>query len=121
MYMAVAEKDRLNALARPDKSMKTFERFLPYALALGIANQWAEYFSDVIATTESSPGSGAYHPLWYSGTSWNSLNSSQFVSNLGSSLGSAISSSSSPPGSSSGGGSSGSSGGGGGGGGGGGW
>jgi len=121
MYMAVTEKDRLNTLARPDKSLKTFERFLPYALALGIANQWADYFSDVIQTADSSSGDNTWHPAWYSGTSWDSAGSLQFISNMGNSLGSAVSSSSSPPGSSSGGGSGGSSGGGGGGGGGGGW
>ena len=67
MYMAVAEKDRLNTLARPDKSPKTFERFLPYALALGIANQWADYFSDVIQTADSSSDGSTWHPAWYSG------------------------------------------------------
>jgi hypothetical protein len=65
--------------------------------------------------------SGAYHPVWYSGSLWDGSSLGSFGESIGNSLGSAVSSSSSAPGSSSGGGGGGSSGGGGGGGGGGGW
>ncbi len=117
LYLTVAERDRLEMVQAPVKDVATFERFLPYALALGVENSWAEYFAGVLNVRGDSAGS--YSPHWYSGPSWNRLGASGFASSFESSLAGAISSSSTAPGSGSGGG--GSSGGGGGGGGGGGW
>ncbi len=119
MYLSVAEKDRLNILNPPEKTPELFEKYLPYALALGVEQEWAEQFSGILAAAKV--GETEYTPMWYSGHGWSHLGSSGFASSLGSSLSSAISSSSTAPGSSSGGGGGGSSGGGGGGGGGGGW
>ena len=98
-----------------------FETYLPYALALGVENQWADQFTEVFNTSEENIN---YHPSWYSGKNWNTNNLSGFTNTIGNSLSSAISSSATAPGSSSGSssfGGGGSSGGGGGGGGGGGW
>ena len=120
LYLTVAEKDRLNSQNPPQKTPQLFEMFLPYALALNVEQQWAEQFTEVLAQA-GADRSGGYAPPWYSGTAWNSLGPTGFVSSLGSSMSSAISSSSAAPGSRSGGGGGGSSGGGGGGGGGGGW
>ncbi|MEM6586682.1 MAG: DUF2207 domain-containing protein, partial [Pseudomonadota bacterium] len=36
LYLSVAEKDRLNMIDAPDFSLELFERFLPYAIALGV-------------------------------------------------------------------------------------
>jgi len=122
MYLSTAEKDRLNLLNPPDRTPELFEKYLPYALALDVEQEWSEQFSDVL-TRAYAPGTGNT-PRWYSGPSWHTMGVSGFTSNLGSSLTSAVSSASSSstsPGSSSGGGGGGSSGGGGGGGGGGGW
>ncbi|HSV97972.1 MAG TPA: DUF2207 domain-containing protein [Spirochaetota bacterium] len=118
LFLNVAERDRLNAATPPEKTPETFERFLPYAIALGVENRWAEYFSGVLA---ASAAAGAYSPSWYGGASLARIGAGEFASSLGNSFSSAISSSSTAPGSSSGGGGGGSSGGGGGGGGGGGW
>jgi uncharacterized membrane protein YgcG len=119
MYLSAAEAPRLKILHPPDRTPKLFEAFLPYALALGVEQQWAEQFSDVLARAgESRQG---YTPTWYSGTNWSGFQANSFASSIGGSLSSAISSASTAPGSSSGGGGGGSSGGGGGGGGGGGW
>ena len=119
MYLSVAEKDRLNILNPPEKTPELFEKYLPYALALDVEQEWAEQFSDVLwqAARTGIP----YRPGWYSGSTWDNLGAAGFTSSLSNSFSSAISSSSSAPGSSSGGGGGGSSGGGGGGGGGGGW
>ena len=118
MFLSAVEKDRLNMLNPPHLTPQLFEKYLPYALALDVEQQWSEQFSDALAQAgERAP---AYSPTWYSGTSWSSLGAGGFASSFGSSFSSAISSSSTAPGSSSGGGG-GSSGGGGGGGGGGGW
>ncbi|UCF30976.1 MAG: DUF2207 domain-containing protein [bacterium] len=119
MYLSTAEKHRLNTLTPPEKTPELFEKYLPYALALEVDQEWAEQFSGVLA--RATAADGEYRPSWYRGTGWNSYRPGESVSSLGSSLASAISSSSHAPGSSSGFGGGGSSGGGGGGGGGGGW
>ncbi len=115
MYLGVAEKDRLNALTPPKKTPEVFEKFLPYALALDVEQEWSEQFAEVLA--QSSREGTSYSPIWYTGA----FAAGSFASMIGSSLSGAIASSSTAPGSSSGGGGGGSSGGGGGGGGGGGW
>ncbi|MGA1842248.1 MAG: DUF2207 domain-containing protein [bacterium] len=119
LYLSVAEKERLDMMNPPDKTPALFEKYLPYALALDVENQWSEQFSDVLA--KAGEGKDGYSPAWYSGGSWERMGYSGLASNLGSSFSDAVSSSSTAPGSSSGSGGGGSSGGGGGGGGGGGW
>lgn len=123
MYLSTAEKDRLNLLNPPDRTPELFEKYLPYAFALDVEQEWSEQFSDVLSRAYAV--STGTTPRWYSGPSLYTLGISGFTSTLSSSLSSAISSaassSSSSPGSSSGRGGGGSSGGGGGGGGGGGW
>ncbi|MDJ0908725.1 MAG: DUF2207 domain-containing protein [Woeseiaceae bacterium] len=118
-YLDVAEKDELNLRNPPDKTPELFERYLPFALALGVDQEWAEKFASVLASVRGPDGSG-YSPVWYSGR-WSNSSLSSTTKGLSSGLNSAIASSVTPPGSSSGGGGGGFSGGGGGGGGGGGW
>lgn len=118
-YLEVAEKDELELRNPPEKTPELFEAYLPYALALGVDQQWAEKFAAVLSAAGESNNT-AYHPAWYNGT-WSVANLGSSTSQLSSSLNTAISSSVTPPGSSSGSGGGGSSGGGGGGGGGGGW
>ncbi len=115
-FLSVTEKDRMNFHNPPDKTPELFEKFLPYALALGVENKWADQFAEVFLKM----GPEGYQPLWYSGHSFSSTNLAGFVSEMSSGMSKSISSSSVAPGSSSGFGG-GSSGGGGGGGGGGGW
>ena len=118
LYLSVAEKERLDLLTPPEKTPELFEKYLPYALALDVENEWSEQFADVLARAGEGRG---YTPAWYHGGSYSDVGSSRFVSNLGGAFAGAIASSSSPPGSASGSGGGGFSGGGGGGGGGGGW
>lgn len=127
LFLTVAEKDRMNLLNPPERTPELFEKYLPYALALEVEQEWAENFSSVLGSigaprSDNSDDSTSYNPSWYSGSGFRgSLGS--MTSSLGGSLSSAISSAATAPGSSSGssGGGGGSSGGGGGGGGGGGW
>jgi len=124
MFLTAVDADRLQTVARPDKTPQLFERFLPYAFALGVEHAWAQQFSQVLAQAAAAGGVGGstgYSPSWYSGAALGSFSASAFTSSFSSSFSSAISSSSAAPGSSSGSGGGGSSGGGGGGGGGGGW
>jgi uncharacterized membrane protein len=115
-YLSFAEKERLNYITPAEETPETFEKYLPYALALDVEQEWAKKFSSILDKAAVERG---YSPSWYSGTNLTALGTSAFVSSFGASFSSAVSSSSTAPGSSSG--SSGSSGGGGGGGGGGGW
>ena len=118
-YVDIAEKHELDYRNPAGRTPELFEKYLPYALALDIEQQWAKQFHDVLST--ANQGSGGYQPAWYSGSHWQPTQAGNFSSALAGSLTSAIASSSTAPGSSSGSGGGGFSGGGGGGGGGGGW
>lgn len=119
MFLGAVDGDRLNRAAPPQQAPEVFEKFLPYALALDVEQNWAEKFSGLLAAAGTASAGPVYAPSFYSGSSWNGFTGTGFASAFSSSLTSAISSSSAAPGSSGGGG--GGSGGGGGGGGGGGW
>jgi uncharacterized membrane protein len=119
IYLSVAEKERLEMLHPPAKTPELFEKYLPYALALDVENEWSEQFAEVLARAQEE--GRPYTPVWYHGRSWDSFSPSRFSNSLGSSFAGAIASAATPPGSSSGSGGGGFSGGGGGGGGGSGW
>ncbi|MFZ2414038.1 MAG: DUF2207 domain-containing protein, partial [Candidatus Cryosericum sp.] len=71
MYLSTAEKDRINMLTPLDHTPETFERYLPYALALDVEQQWSENFADVLELTDAS-GQPTYQPVWFSGETWRS-------------------------------------------------
>ena len=125
MFLTAVDGDRLSTVVAANKTPELFERFLPYAVALGVEQAWAEQFSQVLATAGAPEGQLAYRPSWYTGA-FIASSPAAFASSFSSGFSSAVSASASAPGSSaggfsSGGGGGGSSGGGGGGGGGGGW
>lgn len=114
-YLGVAEKQELDARYKPETRPELFATYLPYALALGVGNAWAERFASALTPAQMQ----AAQPGWYAGGNagtFNSASFASFASDMSSGLGGAIASSSVSPGSGGGG-----SGGGGGGGGGGGW
>ena len=117
-YLSITERERLDRMTPPEDTPEIFEKYLPYAIALGVENHWADRFAPVLA---SAAAQGQQGFAWYAGSNSPWSNPEGFVSSVGSSLASTVSSASSAPGSSSGSGGGGSSGGGGGGGGGGGW
>ena len=119
-YLSITERERLDRMTMPQDTPDVFEKYLPYAIALGVENKWANRFASVLAAAQAR-GDQPRGFYWYSGTGspWN--NPSLFVNTVGATLASTISSASTAPGSSSGSGGGGFSGGGGGGGGGGGW
>jgi uncharacterized membrane protein YgcG len=119
-YLSITERDRLDRMQAPEDTLQLFERYLPYAIALGVENRWADRYTGLLAAAAAAPGASQGF-AWYSGSSspWNDTGG--FVNSVGSSLASTVSSASTAPGSSGGSGGGGSSGGGGGGGGGGGW
>jgi uncharacterized membrane protein YgcG len=115
-YLGVAEKQELDARYRPESRPDLFATYLPYALALGVGNAWAERFAEALTPAQMQ----AAQPAWYAGSTGGFTGTSfaSFTSDLSSGFAGAIASSSVAPGSGAGGGFSG---GGGGGGGGGGW
>jgi hypothetical protein len=124
LFLKTVDGDRLTRMASPARTPELFERFLPYALALGVEHAWAQQFAQVLAAAAATSSSGtaaSYSPSWYSGAGFSSFSPAAFTSSFSDSFSSAVSSSSAPASSSSGSGGGGSSGGGGGGGGGGGW
>ncbi|HEX6409405.1 MAG TPA: DUF2207 domain-containing protein [Sphingomicrobium sp.] len=119
-YLSITEGERLDRMTAPEDTPELFERYLPYAIALGVENRWAERFAGVLAAAATAEGARQGF-AWYSGSNSPWDNPGRFADTVGSSLSSTVSSASTAPGSSSGSGGGGSSGGGGGGGGGGGW
>jgi uncharacterized membrane protein YgcG len=119
MFLSTADENRFNMMSPPKKSLELYEKYLPFAIALGCENEWGQKFEEIINTAAvgGSVGASTFSQSF-------SRDSHHFSSSFASSFSGAISSATTPPSSSSGGGSSfsgGSSGGGGGGGGGGGW
>ncbi len=121
LYLKMAEEAQLNMVevggdAPPPMTVERYERFLPYAIALGVEKPWTEHFERLMPKEAAE-----YRPSWAhgnfgAGRSLAGLNSA-LVSNLSSGVSSSMPKSSGSSGSGGGG----SSGGGGGGGGGGGW
>jgi len=118
-YFLAVERDPMQRLSEPEVTPELFEKYLPYAVALGVEKAWSARFADALA--QAGQPQTNYSPNWYTGSDFSSLGAAGFATALGSALSSAVASASTAPGSSSGSGGGGSSGGGGGGGGGGGW
>ena len=82
-FLQLTEKDKLNALNAPEMQPELFEKFLPYAMVLGVEEKWAKKFE------------GIYHtiPNWYedaSATGFNSLLLAQSLREFNSSCGQAL-------------------------------
>lgn len=76
-FLSVTETDRLKFHNAPEKNPEMFEKFLPYAMVLGVENEWAKQFE------------GIYNqqPDWYedsSGRMFNALILSSIVSDFNS-------------------------------------
>jgi uncharacterized membrane protein len=117
-YLSITERQRLDRMTPPEDTPEIFEKYLPYAIALGVENRWADRFAPVLAAAAAQGQQGF---AWYSGSNSPWSDPDGFTRSVGSSLASTVSAASTAPGSSSGSGGGGFSGGGGGGGGGGGW
>ena len=58
-YIRLAEVSRIEFHNAPEKSPETFERMLPYAIALNLTKIWSDQFADLLKTP----------PEWYGGGS----------------------------------------------------
>ncbi|OGI27495.1 MAG: hypothetical protein A2359_04510 [Candidatus Moranbacteria bacterium RIFOXYB1_FULL_43_19] len=84
-YLSVTETDRLKFHNAPEKTPESFEKFLPYAMVLGVEKEWAKQFE------------GIYNrqPDWYedsSGRAFNAIILSSLVSDFSSTATSAMAS-----------------------------
>ena len=124
LYLGVAEKGRIDMSTSPVHTPETYERYLPYAMALDVEKEWSDKFADVLSGAGAA-GEPSFQPAWFVSSSGRFTNLASLGTSLSGSLASAVSAASVAPGHSSGfgggGGGGGGSGGGGGGGGGGGW
>ncbi len=68
-FLARVEGDQIR---RMDKSPELFEKYLPYAMALGVEKAWARAFEEICRQP----------PEWYRGHHYDTFRPSGFVSNL---------------------------------------
>lgn len=73
-FVKLAEKDRIEKLITDDPTI--FGRLLPYAIVLGVGDEWADKFAGLL----NEP------PDWYSSTSGNAFSTHYFVNSLGSGM-----------------------------------
>ena len=74
MYLEVAEKDRIKFHNAPEKNPQQFEKLLPYAMLLGVEEEWAEQFKDIYKE----------QPEWYEGDNTQAFNSVVLANSLNS-------------------------------------
>ncbi len=101
MFLDTAEKERWEVLNPPKMTPQLFEKYLPYALALGVDHTWSQTFEREMRIQQ--PGENYnYRPRWYSGRNFSGVGAGALSHSISNAMTSAISSSSSPPGKSSG-------------------
>ena len=71
-FLSMTEKDRLDFHNAPGKSPEQFMQFLPFAIAMGVENKWADQFKDVYIN----------QPSWYEGKMSGAFVVSAFSSDL---------------------------------------
>lgn len=71
-YLSVAEEDRIKFHNAPEKNPQTFEKFLPYAMALGVEKEWAKQFGGIFAQS----------PSWYNDPSIRAFSAGMFASSM---------------------------------------
>lgn len=71
-FLQLTEKDRLDLLNAPELQPETFEKFLPYAMVLGVEDKWAKKFEGVYNAS----------PAWYEDPTMRTFNSVVLLQNL---------------------------------------
>lgn len=69
-FLTRVEADRFDRVV---KTPELFEKFLPYAMALGVETNWARAFESIVLTS----------PVWYQGVDPSGFNTSGFTSRMG--------------------------------------
>jgi len=86
LFLKTTEEDRLKVIGTPPtKTPELYEKYLPYAIALGVEKQWSKKFAPVFKELEKR--GTPYTPIWYVGMGrFTTLNADTFVSDLTGSL-----------------------------------
>ena len=71
-FLQLTEKDKLALLNAPELRPETFEKFLPYAMVLGVEDKWAQKFESIYQVL----------PEWYEGRVAVGFNSTMLSRNL---------------------------------------
>jgi len=71
-FLQLTEKDKLQLLNAPELQPEMFEKFLPYAMVLGVEDKWAQKFEGIYNSM----------PKWYEDPTATSFNSYVLASNL---------------------------------------
>lgn len=91
IYLDIGEKERLEKLTPPELTPELFEKFLPYAIALGVQNEWGQQFSSRIAQGLYQD----YQPTWYAGHDFHMNDFDGFCSSFTSTVNAGVAASSS--------------------------
>jgi uncharacterized membrane protein YgcG len=75
LYMKTAEKERMEMFNPPEETPRLYERLLPYAYALDIAETWANRFEKILKDAQ-------YKPEWFDGISTDALTSGIALNNF---------------------------------------
>lgn len=73
-FLSVTETERLKFHNSPEKSPKSFEENLPYAMVLGVEKEWAGQFDDIYLTP----------PDWYEGSTGHAFGALYLANSLSS-------------------------------------
>lgn len=71
-FLQLTEKDKLQILNAPELQPEMFEKFLPYAMVLGVEDKWAQKFDGIYNTI----------PNWYEDSTATGFNSYVLAHNL---------------------------------------
>jgi hypothetical protein len=83
MYLAHSKQEHPTKVSAPEKTLRLYEKYLPYAIALDVEDRWGAQFAKVLTkTTARQP---AYAPFWLQGSGgWNgNLTINSLVTSLG--------------------------------------
>lgn len=72
-FLSVTDRERFTFHNAPEKNPELFMQYLPYAIALGVEEQWAEAFRDITLAT----------PVWYEDATGSSFSAAAFASDMG--------------------------------------
>ena len=71
LYLKTAEVDRIKFHDAPEKNPQTFEKYLPYAMVLGLVDEWSGKFEGIVQRP----------PEWYHGANLNQAFSASLFAN----------------------------------------
>ncbi len=72
-FLSVTDKDRFEFHNAPQKNPEQFMKYLPYAIAFGVEEEWAEVFKDI----------NIPNPDWYDGGSVGSFSATNLSTSIG--------------------------------------